>query len=115
MSLEAKIEALTQAVIELKNAMVEGRARMPPEANQTAEPEVRSPITEMIHKSEVQVEKSEVAKRTLTYFDVKAATLKVAKADRAKAIAILESFNVKRADELKEDQWADYIGKCEGA
>ena len=44
--------------------------------------------------------------------DVKPAALALAKADRAKLVAILESFGCKKATELKAEQYAEFVEAC---
>jgi len=123
MSLEAKIELLTAAVVELTRALTEDKQ---PRAVSVAienkpslasaplataevvkeevpnEPEKSSPTTDTSQPSSIE-------SKAVTYDDVKAVTIAVSKIDKAKAVAGLARFGAKNAKELTEEQWSDYV------
>ena len=54
------------------------------------------------------------ATEPLTYAQVQAATIAAVKAGkRAEVVAVLEGYGVKRADQIDEAQWPEYLGKIE--
>ena len=130
MSLEAKIEVLseqitqlTDAVTILKNVFIEhsqGKIipqlseMLPPEAIRTLEagdgveshPDV--PNAKPSTTTDTSPPSSNES-RTVTYDDVKNVTIAVSKIDKAKAVAGLARFGVTTAKALNETQWLDYV------
>ena len=133
MSLEAKIELLTAAVVELTRVLTEDKKPQDvkiypngPADGQTAKSASKSAATETVTSSEAAItEKAEEApneksspttdtspptsQASVTYDDVKAVTIAVSKIDKAKAIAGLARFGAKNAKELNDAQWAGYV------
>ena len=130
MSLEAKIEALTEqvtqltdAVTVLKNVFIEhsqGKIipqlseMLPPEAIRTLEAGdgVESHPDAPNAKSSTTTDTSPPSSdesRMVTYDDVKNVTIAVSKIDKAKAVAGLARFGVQTAKALNENQWLDYV------
>lgn len=123
MSLEAKIDALTSAVLGLTYAMNQHKEteskKSAPAETALAEPAAKK-TKEPVAPSEVPNEKpktttdtsppSEPEFKAVSYDDVKKATnaLSAAKG-RDVTIAVLSRFGVKKATELDAAQWADYI------
>ena len=133
MSLEAKIELLTAAVVELTRALTEDKQPQEvkiypngPADGQTAKSADKSAATEKAGSSAAATtEKAEVpnepeksspttdtslptSQASVSYDDVKAVTIAVSKIDKAKAVAGLARFGAKNAKELQESQWSDY-------
>lgn len=127
MSLEAKLELLTAAVIELTAAIgamqapgpvvEETRGGLTHEEYQNA----RLPNSQADAKStdttsgQQSAQIGESSSPELTYKDhVKPVTLKLSKEKgREVTIAVLGRFGVKGAQELDQAQWGDYIAHCE--
>ena len=134
MSLEAKIELLTAAVVELTRALTEDKQPQEvkiypngPADGQTAKSADKSAATETVTSSEpATTEKAEAPNENsspttdtsppsstespaVSYDDVKAVTIAVSKIDKAKAVAGLARFGAKNAKELTEEQWSDYV------
>jgi hypothetical protein len=134
MSLEAKIELLTAAVVELTRALTEDK--QPQEVNiypngpadgQTAKSADKSAATETATSSEAATTvKAEVPNGksspttdtsppssnespAVTYDEVSKSIVAVSKIDRAKAIAALARFGVKNGKELTKQQWPDVL------
>jgi hypothetical protein len=134
MSIEQKIEALTQAIEKL-TAMIGGStlpqparepelkpmsehmaaedakvsAKLAAEKAKPAAPKVETP------KPEVKVE-APAAAPALTYDDVKKAVgvLAVNPGGRQRVIAALSRFGVAKAPELNPDQWAEFVAMIQG-
>ena len=120
MSLEAKIELLTAAVVELTRVM-----QLKPNPVSAPLDEIKptpiTNITEPVRKEQVEGPNKKSSPTTdtsppsstespaVTYDDVKAVTIAVSKIDKAKAVAGLARFGAKNAKELTEAQWSDYV------
>lgn len=132
MSLEARIELLTAAVIELTAAI--GAMQTPgplSEADkevvkksapvQTLKEKPAASATEAEPKStdttpgEQSAPTGELSSPALDYAkDVKPITIRLSKEKgRETTIAVLQRFGVKGAQELDAAQWAEYIAHCE--
>jgi hypothetical protein len=129
MSLEAKIELLTAAVIELtaaiggmqapgpegmriKTITVDGGATYvsATEKNLTeTEAEKKPRESEKSKPTSNTSESSSPESKPVTYDDVKRATNAVSKISRDKAIAGLARFGVQSATKLAEGQWSGYV------
>jgi hypothetical protein len=124
MSLEAKIELLTAAVVELTRVIqmpqavsvgIENKPSLAIAPIATAEvvkEEVPNDPAEELKKSSPITDTSlpsSIESPAVTYDDVKAVTTAVSKIDKAKAVAGLARFGAKNAKELQEKQWADYV------
>jgi hypothetical protein len=115
--LEAKIELLTAAVIELTRVMREQTMLVELPASQAKEvlKEVSVKIEDLPNdkpKSQPTPDTSPVSSNEsepVTYDDVKRITIKVSEASRDKAKAALSRFGVKSAKELSPSQWVEYV------
>lgn len=132
MSLEQKIELLTEqvtqltdAVTVLKNVFIEhsqGKIipqlseMLPPETIRTLEagdgveshPDIPNDSPKPSTTTDTSPPSSNES-RTVTYDDVKNVTIAVSKIDKAKAVAGLARFGVATAKALNEGQWLDYV------
>jgi hypothetical protein len=126
MSLEAKIELLTAAVVELTRSFNE---RQIPLAQTLDETPPEAFVAEAIALQQVvarehawkQVPNAETkpspttdisppsSQASVTYDDVKNVTIAVSKMDKSKAVAGLARFGVTTAKALNESQWSDYV------
>jgi len=116
MSLEAKIELLTAAVVELTRVI---QLQSAPDAAPTLVRVADTAIVEEIPNESPELGKSSPTTDTsppsstespaVSYDDVKAVTIAVSKIDKAKAVAGLARFGAKNAKELTEEQWSDYV------
>jgi len=131
MSLEAKIELLTAAVVELTRVMQmqntnpedayyagkreheaeETRGGLTHEEYQNARlPKAAEEIPNDPPKSSPTTDTSPpTSQASVSYDDVKAVTIAVSKIDKNKAVAGLARFGAKNAKELQETQWSDYV------
>jgi len=66
-------------------------------------------------KAEVAEENVKAAASTLTYNDVKKATVSLASKDTDKVKAILAEYGISSATALKEEQWEGYVKKINTA
>jgi hypothetical protein len=129
MSLEARIELLTSAIIELTAAIGGMQA---PGAITVGSAEIDTRVAEVVPVKELPNEKpsstdtisgqlsaltGESSSRELDYdMDVKTITLALSKAKGPEVTkAILAKFDVTSAKQLVDGQWADYIEACNGA
>ena len=76
--------------------------------------EITQPTPQVVAEPAVQKECTSNETPQVTYEQVRAVTIAVAKISKDKAVAGLARFGAKNAKELKEDQWAPYINyMCE--
>jgi hypothetical protein len=115
--LEAKIELLTAAVIELTRVMREQTMLVELPASQAKEvlKEVSVKIEDLPNdkpKSKPTPDTSPASSNEsapVTYDDVKRITIKVSEVSRDKAKAALSRFGVPSAKALPVDAWPDYV------
>jgi hypothetical protein len=132
MSLEARIELLTAAVIELTAAIGAMQAPGPETTGDISDAKLTGKSAAQRAEEEVVAEKKSDAKSTdttsgelsaptgessspaLDYAkDVKPITIRLSKEKgREVTIGVLSRFGVKSAQDLDAAQWADYIAHC---
>jgi hypothetical protein len=117
MSLEAKIELLTAAVVELTRVMqmpqatsiaIENKPSLASAPNASAEVVKEEVPNANTNASPTTDTSQDSSPTSVSYDEVKALTIAVSKIDKAKAVAGLARFGAKNAKELQENQWADY-------
>jgi hypothetical protein len=122
MSLEAKIELLTAAVVELTRVMQMPQAVSVGVANKPSLASAPIATAEVVKeevpndpppeqtKSSPTIDTSPPSSQaSVTYDDVKNVTIAVSKIDKSKAVAGLARFGVTTAKALNESQWSDYV------
>ena len=103
MSLENNVAELTIAIRDLIKYM------QAPSVEKSAPVEVTKPV--QVTKPVEEVKPVEQVDAPITYADVQAAVIAMTKGPGGvpSAVALLGSFGVKKATELTESQWGDFI------
>ena len=122
MSLEEALKANTEAVLALtavlKGAKLVGGS-VSSDGSQTTKVEVpATPPKADKPKAEKKEEKKPEAAPAVVhppYDDVRAAVNALAKVDKAKAVEIIKSFGVEKAQDAKPEQYADLIARLKAA
>lgn len=111
MSLEQAVLANTAAIEKLISVFQGAATTMAaPQAAEADKPAGKP------KKSSVPAVKAEEPKAPeLTYADIKAPFLDLVNDDKAKAIALLQSFNAKTLQDVKKEQWPKVLEKIEEA
>lgn len=113
MSIENKIDALLEAVEALTSALYHSRFKLAGEEPTKSEVHYAG-VTEVFASAgylpaQIKTEDQKV----VSYDDVKAAVVAMSKAQGVPAVvALLASFGVKKATELRETQWLEFISKA---
>jgi hypothetical protein len=107
-----EISASMQLRPETKAKHPKKEAAPAPVGEPVEEQPAQSPETGATSASETEAAADPV--EPLTYAQVQAATLAAVKAGkRDQVVKILEAYGVKRADQLSEEIWPEYLGKIE--
>jgi hypothetical protein len=112
MSLEARIEALTVA-INANTAALQGDKQ--PAAQTAGTKQEVSKEKTVAAKPGSKGKVAPAAANATSFEQVTKAVLDLAAKDKNKAVTILQGFNVSKASELTEDQYAPVLAKLAGA
>ena len=125
MSLESRIEENTAAILALTAALLaqgatspKPRAVAPAASGQTTAEVVKAAVPESTTSAPAPAAvsaapaapASTAAPKAVTYEQVAKAITECVKLDRAKVVAVLAQFGVKKGPELKPEQYAEFVG-----